>query len=846
VTDTAGRTDRPGPGPLAGLTVVDLSTTLPGAQATQFLADAGADVIMVERPGGSPLRADPGWPGLLRGKRSIVADLHGEDGRDTLDGLLSQADVLVTTMRPAAAARLGFTADRLAARYPRLVAALITGWGTRGPWAGYKGYEALIMAKTGVLHSKRQLTPGPDPAYVSVPYAAHAAAQTAVQGILAALFERETSGLGQLVEANLVSGVGSIDTYNWFYEMILRRYPDAFKPLADAFDDHGRPQSRLMYALLIGLTKDGTWLQFAQTAPRLTQAFLEELGLAQEVTGPRWKDFPDLPTAELRQEWWEKMLAKVSEWTLAEWEAVFARNANVFGEQFRTPDEALAHPQVVAQGRVVTVDDPDLGPVRQPSTLVHAAGRPLTAVRRAPRVDEHAAEVRRLAQSAGPAPGSPAPGSPAPGSPAPGSPSGSARTGAGPTGPAPAGCPLAGVTVLELGGMFAAPFGATILADLGARVIKVEPLIGDNIRDVMAFPEAGGGKVLQGKESIALDMRTPEGLAVVHELARRCDVVLQCYRAGVAARTGIDEATMRALNPDLVYLNAPGYGVDGPYGGKPAYAPSIGAASGISLTDAPLGGAHPESQDELLAGARHLRAGGTVPAVQSDGVAALGVGSALLLALYARRRGTGLTGLETTMLGTCTHALISRNTSYRDRPERPRVDDEFRGLGPLYRLYAAADGWVFLAAPAPGEWAPLAAALAPYGDLAGPRFATPEDREANSGALAGALAAVFATRGKDAWEAELSAADVGCAAVAQENAEWRMQDDEFYQAGYVVDAVSPIFDSHRRPAPLNRFSRSATKPGSGCRLGQHSDALLAEIGYDTARIAALREQDIVR
>ena len=179
----------------------------------------------MEGPEGSPLRADPGWPGLLRGKRSIVLDPHADDDRTALDGLLRQADVMVTTMRPAAAARLGFTAERLAARYPRLVAAMITGWGTRGPWAGYKGYEALIMAKTGVLHSKRQLTPGPDPAYVSVPYASYAAGQSAVQGILAALFERESSGLGQVVEANLVSGVGALDTYNWFYEMILRRYP---------------------------------------------------------------------------------------------------------------------------------------------------------------------------------------------------------------------------------------------------------------------------------------------------------------------------------------------------------------------------------------------------------------------------------------------------------------------------------------------------------------------------------------------------------------------------------------------------------------------------------------------
>jgi crotonobetainyl-CoA:carnitine CoA-transferase CaiB-like acyl-CoA transferase len=827
VTVTA---DRAAHGPLAGLTVIDLSTTLPGAQATQFLADAGASVILVEGPEGSPLRADPGWPGLLRGKRSIVLDLSGDDDLSTLDGLVRSADVMVTTMRPAAAARIGFTAERLAARYPRLVAAMITGWGSRGPWADYKGYEALIMAKTGVLHSKRQLTPGPDPAYVSVPYASYAAGQTAVHGILAALFERESSGLGQVVEANLVSGVGALDTYNWFYEMILRRYPDAFKPLAAAFDDAGRPQSRLMYALLVAATKDGTWLQFAQTAPRLMQAWLEELGLAAEVTDPKWAGFPDLPTPELRQEWWEKMLAKVGERTLAEWQAVFDGNPNVFGEQFRTPDEALAHPQLVHEGRVITVDDPGLGPVRQPSTLVHACRRPLTEIRRAARLDEHAAEIRRLASS----PDQPSPQTRA------------GETGGGSARQAPRACPLAGVTVLELGGMFAAPFGATVLADLGARVIKVEPVDGDTIRGVMAFPEAGGGKVLQGKESIALNIRTPEGLAVVREFARRCDVVLQCYRAGVAARIGIDEAALKAVNPGLVYLNAPGYGIDGPYGGKPAYAPSIGAASGVSLTDAPLGGARPETHEQLLSGARNLRAGGTVPAVQSDGIAALGVASGLLLGLFARRRGIAMTDMTTTMLGTCTQALIGRNTSYQGRAALTLVDDEFRGLGPLYRLYRAADGWVFLAAPAEREWPALAAALAAYGSLSAERFASRESREANAGALAEALAAIFATRGRDEWEAELTAADVGCVAVAQENAEWRMQDDEFYQAGYAADAVSPIFDSHRRPAPLTRFSRSATKAESGCRLGQHSDALLREIGYDDARIASLRERDIVR
>ncbi len=104
-----------------------------------------------------------------------------------------------------------------------------------------------------------------------------------------------------------------------------------------------------------------------------------------------------------------------------------------------------------------------------------------------------------------------------------------------------------------------------------------------------------------------------------------------------------------------------------------------------------------------------------MPAVQSDGIAALGVASGLLLGLYARRRGIAMTDMTTTMLATCTHALIGRNTSYQGRPPLTRVDDEFRGLGPLYRLYRAADGWVFLAAPAERDWPALVTALSGHG-----------------------------------------------------------------------------------------------------------------------------------
>jgi crotonobetainyl-CoA:carnitine CoA-transferase CaiB-like acyl-CoA transferase len=806
-------------GPLTGVVVVDLSTTLPGAQATQFLADCGADVIMVEPPDGSPLRQLAGWPALLRGKRSVTLDLHDDADLDRLRALLRRADVMVNTLRPAAAQRLGLTHEVLAERYPRLVVGAITGWGSTGPWRNYKGWEALVMAKTGVMHEKRGLTARPGPAFITAPYASWGASHAAVQGILAALLERESSGRGQIVETNLVTGMGSMDPYNWFYEMVLERYPGAYEPMDAAYDDEGRPQAYLIYALLVAPTKDGRWLQFAQVSARLIGAWLTELDLMGEIANPKWQGFPMLPTPELRTEWWDLMLERVRARTLAEWQRAMEDNKDLSGELLRSPDDSLDHPQTVHDGRTVTVMDPDLGPVRQPSTLIHADGKPLTTLRPAPRLGEHNGSVSF---------------------------DGPTRATSSPQDPAPNAPPLTGLTVLEFGSMFAGPYGATLLADLGARVIKVEPLQGDNIRTLVAFPEAGGGKVLQGKESVAVDFTKPEGLELVYELAKRSDVVLQCFRGKAAERAKIDEASLRAVNPNLAFVTTSGYGVDGPFSHRAAYAPSIGAASGLSLIDSQDGGQAPADLDDTHRRAVRLHAGGAVPAVQSDGIAAHGVGSALMVALYAQRRGIKLPNLVTTMLGTVQQALVPHNTGYAGRPEIKAGDDSFFGLNALYRMYRAADGFVFLAAPLPHEWPALAKATAPYVDLhADERFATAESRAQHDDALTGALTPVFATKTKVQWEDEMTAQDVGCVEVVERNSELVLQTDPYFEAGYSVQAYSPIFEEHRRLAPLCRFSRSRSKAEAGCTIGQHTDAVLREIGLDDDKIADLRSREIV-
>ena len=803
-------------GPLAGLVVVDLSTTLPGAQATQFFADCGAEVIMVEPPDGSPLRDLAGWPALLRGKRSVTLDLHDDADLERLRGLLRRADVMVNTMRPMTSARIGLTDEALSKAYPRLVVATITGWGSTGPFRDYKGWEALVMAKTGVMHEKRGLTTRPGPAYTTFSYASWGAAHAAVQGVLAALLERDSSGRGQSVETNLVTGMGSMDPYNWFYEMVLKRYPGAFEPMDAAYDDQGRPQAYLIYALLVCPTKDGRWLQFAQVSPKLIGAWLTELGLLAELNDPKWQGFPMLPTPELRTEWWDMMIERVRARTLAEWQQAMTENLDLSGELFRTPADSLDHPQTAHEGRAATVVDPDLGPVRQPSTLIHADGKPLTELRPAPRIGEHNDVVSFSA--------------------------GEADT-AGVSSDDP---PLKGVTVLEFGSMFAGPYGATLLADLGARVIKVEPLEGDNIRNLVAFPEAGGAKVLQGKESVAIDFTKPEGLDLVYELAKRSDIVLQCFRGNAAERAKIDEASLRAVNPDLAFVTTSGYGVDGPFAHRAAYAPSVGAASGLALVDSHDTGEPATDLDDLHRRAVTLHAGGTVPAVQSDGIAAHGVGSALLVALYAKRIGRPLTNVVTTMLGTVQQAMITYSAGYASRPADTAADEQFFGMNALYRMYRAADGYVFLAAPLPREWPALTKAMSPYIDLhADERFADSESRAQHDDELIATLTTVFASKTKLEWEHELSAQDVGCVEVVEANSELVLQTDPYYEGGYAVDAYSPIFEEHRRLAPLCRFSRSRTRADAGCTIGQHTDAVLREIGLDDATIVDLRAKEIV-
>ena len=207
------------PGALAGLRVVDLSRVLAGPMCAQMLADHGADVVKVEPPGGDDTRTlgppfdrngDASYFGALnRGKRCIAVDLSTPRGRDVLERLLADADVLIENFLPGTLEKWGISHDGwIAERFPRLVHCSISGFGANGPLGGLPGYDAVLQALCGLMSVNGD--PASGPTRIGVPIVDHLTAYTALSAILLALQSRHATGRGQHVEATLFDAALSL------------------------------------------------------------------------------------------------------------------------------------------------------------------------------------------------------------------------------------------------------------------------------------------------------------------------------------------------------------------------------------------------------------------------------------------------------------------------------------------------------------------------------------------------------------------------------------------------------------------------------------------------------------
>ena len=800
---------------LEGVRVLDFTSGMAGSIATMVMSDFGAEVVKVEPPGGDAFRAAPQSVLWYRGKKSVCLDLANTDGRRKAHALARQSDVVVVGLRPKTAQRLGVDYDTLRPLRDDLIYCGITGFGPKGPYADYKGYEGLVQAKSGRLMNFAGQTPREGPHHAAVKAANHAAGMAAVRGVVSALMVRDRTGQGQLVETSLLQAVTYYDMLQWLIWQMMIKDPENFPEDQTV---NLRRSGPIQY--LPSRTKDGKWIQLANLMFRLFHAEIRALELDYIYEDPRFKDAPTL-LEEDRDELRKIILARVQEKTLDEWMSLFVNEtSDVAAEPFMTSREALDHVQMIHNGHVQQVEDPAVGPTRQLGPLCHMSATPPDIQGPAPAPGQHTADV--LARLNGAA---------------------QARSNGG-SAELPQ-HPLEGVTVLDLSTVIAGPLGGSLLAELGARVIRIETLEGDWMR--IMNQGIASNRTMAGTQGLSIDLKTPEGQQILFALVKKVDVLMHNMRPGATERLGVGLEQARELNPNIVYVYIGGYGSTGPYHRRPAMHPIGGAVSGGAMAQAGRGALPdpdtPMSMDEIVETSRVL---GRAQDVNPDPNTSMVASTAVALGLYARDRFGEGQYIETTMIGANAYANADDFFDYDGKPEREVADADGYGPNALYRLYRAAEGWVYLACPLPKEWRRLCAAIGRL-DLAGDaRFATPDARRAHDAELARELAAVFATKPAEEWERELTAADVGCVQVEERGMYFFFSEDPHVaENGFTTEVESERLGAFWRYSPVLTFSRTPSKAAPGITRGQHTFQILAELGYTREQVLALRSRRVL-
>ncbi len=390
--------------------------------------------------------------------------------------------------------------------------------------------------------------------------------------------------------------------------------------------------------------------------------------------------------------------------------------------------------------------------------------------------------------------------------------------------------PLDGVTVVTLEQAVAAPFATRQLADLGARVVKVErPGVGDFARSYDATVKGLSSHFVwlnRSKESLTLDLKRPEAREVVGRLIDRADVFVQNLAPGAAARLGLDAATLRGRRPRLVVCNVSGYGATGPYRDKKAYDLLVQAEAGlVSITGTP---------DQVVKSSISV----------ADIAAGMYAYSGVLTALFRRERtGQGAT-IEVSMLEALGEwmGFPLYYTMYGGSPP-PRSGARHAAIAP-YGPFEGADGeTVFLGLQNEREWVRFCAEVLERPELAtDPRFDANARRVANRDALEAAIHDVFANLSAEEIVARLDAAQI---ANGRMNSVAQLADHPQLRAR---DRWCEVPSS---AGPLRATLPPATLDGAKPRMdaipevGEHSNAILAELGYAPETVAAWRRAGIV-
>ncbi len=386
---------------------------------------------------------------------------------------------------------------------------------------------------------------------------------------------------------------------------------------------------------------------------------------------------------------------------------------------------------------------------------------------------------------------------------------------------------LDGVTVLDLCSYLAGPYGCTLLADLGARVIKIESPQGDMLRQ---FPSSLDGEsrfflgTNRGKKAISLDLKDPNGLAILHRMVENADVLVENFRPSVPARLGIDYPRLRGINPRLVYCGLTGYGDRGPLSEKGGFDQVLQSLSGMAVFQ----GSGADKPQLVL---------GSVLDYFASALLAYGVAAALF---DRERRGVG----QYLSLSLLRSALTIQAGRFVWAEGEGRDVARDSGAGGLTGIHQTKDGALYISVHSNHFFAALCELIGRPELAQDPRCASMRSRAAHAAELLPELRSALAARTAREWE-ELFGERVPCAAV-------RPIEDMFDHPQVLAEELvgtldHPVVGRYRTMTkPIKFADTPGPAPTASPTFGQHSDEILETYGYSADEIAALRERGVVR
>ncbi len=794
---------------LDGITVLDLSDGMAGAIAGMFLADNGARVIRVDRPGGENGRGDAAYAVWDRGKESVFLDLsralkdvqRGETGAgekseigrelSQFDRLVMASDVLLESFAPSSAFQTIVDYRRLSPGQPRLVHCSITAYGKEGPLKDQPADDDLAMAHVGVLANLPSFRPGPVHVVHRLP--SLGAGVLAAQGIAAALYAREKTGAGRKVDTSLMAGA------------LL------FAPKVSRDEPAQQPAQRPPQRATVGggpfysafECEDGAWVQLGCVHNRFVQLAAGVLGVQDAMTDPKFGDGRGIPTEEAREELFGIVANAIKTRPYEEWSRLF-EEADVPYAPVLTTQEAMDDVQVRFSEMVMEQEDPALGAMSYMGLPVKLSGTPGKVRGGRPVPGQHTDDV--LSALSGEPQSSSAHGPLAEALPQ----------------------PLDGVKVVETANVIAGPTAGKLLAVLGAEVIKLEPPEGDISRPPLP---AYFSLLNSNKRSISVNARTEEGKEIVTRIAAQMDVLVANMRPGATERIGIGAEAMAKLNPGMIEAHVTAFGWTGPYAHRPGLDPLAQALMGMQRAQ---GG--PENPPVFL--------GSLAP---NDYLAGAMGAMGAIMALYARERGGSGQHVYTSLMNAGAVIGSMEFLKYRGKPDRRYADKGQHGLSALHRLYETAAGWIYLAAENEKSWPGLCEAL-DREDLAGdPRFASPDARADNDSALAQELERTISGRASDKWLDALRQKEVPSAPVVEGYGEGFFSDPQVISNDMVVEHRPPSGEGYKISRNLIRFANtSELAPRHTPLLGEQTREVLEEVGYSESEIDELYSKDVVK